>query len=1019
VPAAAGPTGGATVPIPTPATIQASLGHDPAVRVELVAAEPRVVDPIALSFDERGRLYVAEMRDYPLGPPEGSPPQSRINRLEDADGDGVFERSVAFAEELPFVTGLQPWKGGLIVTLAGAVEWLVDADDDGRCDRRESWFTGFAEENSQLRANHPTLGPDGAVYVANGLRGGDVVPVSPGFTGGPRPLSIRGRDFRFDPLGRPLTQAGDAFEAVTGNGQFGLCFDAFGNRFVCSNRNPCVQVMLEDRDIRRNPLGRIPTAVQDVSPAGEASRLAPLSSNWTTSNLHAGQFSAACGVGILSGDGLPPDFRGDALTCDPTANLVHRQRLVAAGPTFTVRPDTGPEFLASRHDWFRPVALAEGPDGCLYVADMCRAVIEHPDFMPTELKTRPDLRHGDTAGRIWRVRAAEGTRRAGPPPHADATPEALAELLGHPNGWHRETACRLLLERPQAQAIPRLREGARAFTAAESRARALLLLAALSRPAHDAMPAASPSERPLDAATLGGALEDPDPRVRRVAARLTAGLLHESNLRQRLVARSRDTDAGVRFEVALRLGDPAGGARRAHDTAHAAAIEPITCDALASILAPLGRAGESSRAADGGDWIAAAVMTSSAGRAAPLLERFLAALEDQATVAANALARALAEQAILEGGAERLAGVVERLRLAHAPENQELSPIGLAVLEGVLRGVERSGRGFAEASREWPRPLVAAVEAALAWAADASGDAARPAADRERAIRCLGLAPAEIGVAGLLPCLSAEGEPPIRLAAITAAGRFDDAAIADALLADAPAHTPAVGRAATAALLSGPRRAARLLAALESGHLPATWLAPEQWKRLATVLPPAERTRVERLEAAATPADREAVIARYQESIIRAGDPHRGRGVFTRQCAGCHRVGGVGINVGPDISDSRVKQPAQYLVDILDPNRAIDSSFFAYTALLHDGRVLTGLVAAETGSAVTLRQPDGVETTIRHDEIDSLRSTGASLMPVGLERVIGPSEMADLVAFLKNWRYDAPLGRSQAEVSAP
>jgi putative membrane-bound dehydrogenase-like protein len=194
---------------------------DDSLRIELAAAEPDVLDPVAIRFDERGRMWVVEMRDYPLGPPEGGEPLSRIRVLEDRDGDGRFETAMTFAEGLSFVTGLQPWKGGVFVTLSGALIYLKDTTGDGRADLEETWFEGFAEQNSQLRANHPRLALDNWIYVANGLRGGKVV--SRKLQDQP-PIDISGMDFRFDPL------TGKA-EAVSGNGQFGLCFDDWGNRF--------------------------------------------------------------------------------------------------------------------------------------------------------------------------------------------------------------------------------------------------------------------------------------------------------------------------------------------------------------------------------------------------------------------------------------------------------------------------------------------------------------------------------------------------------------------------------------------------------------------------------------------------------------------------------------------------------------------------------------------------------------------------------------------------------------------
>ena len=161
----------------------------PGLRMELVACEPEVVDPVAIRFDEDGRMWVVEMRDYPHGPAEGQQPKSQIRILEDTDHDGRFETSHVFADGLLFATGLQPWQGGVFVTLSGRVAYMKDTDGDYRADVDKTLFTGFAEENSQLRANHPRLGLDGMIYVANGLRGGTVVAV--GVEGGSR-LALEG-----------------------------------------------------------------------------------------------------------------------------------------------------------------------------------------------------------------------------------------------------------------------------------------------------------------------------------------------------------------------------------------------------------------------------------------------------------------------------------------------------------------------------------------------------------------------------------------------------------------------------------------------------------------------------------------------------------------------------------------------------------------------------------------------------------------------------------------------------------
>ena len=138
----------------------------PGLRAELVASEPLVTDPVAVRFDAQGRMWVVEMRDYPHGPGEGEVPQCQLRVLTDEDGDGYFETSRIFADHLLFTTGIQPWKGGVIVTMAGQVAYFKDTTGDGRADLRETWYQGFVEDNSQLRANHPRFALDNHIYIA-------------------------------------------------------------------------------------------------------------------------------------------------------------------------------------------------------------------------------------------------------------------------------------------------------------------------------------------------------------------------------------------------------------------------------------------------------------------------------------------------------------------------------------------------------------------------------------------------------------------------------------------------------------------------------------------------------------------------------------------------------------------------------------------------------------------------------------------------------------------------------------
>ncbi len=383
------------------------------LEVQLVAAEPEVVDPVAFCFDSEGRLFVAESRGYPY-PGKGRPKAKlgRIARLEDADGDGRFESRTEFAHGLTFPNGIMPWRKGFYVTDAPDLLYMEDVDDDGIADKREVVLTGFFTNSSseQLRVASPTQGPDGWIYLTSGLAGGKVT--SPKHPERP-PVEARKNDWRFHPETLIV-------EALSSSGQVGQAFDRDGRRFVCDNRKPLRWAVFGPGVLGRNPNLAGISAVMDLAEPGTATPLYPLSPDTTAASYipklmqkpHAGSFTSSCGLCFFSGDALPR-HRGSFFICEPAQNLVHCRSVLETKDKFSSKPSSeGREFLASPDQWFRPVFAGNGPDGALYLCDMYRKYIDHPNYLPPEAAASLDFEAGKKRGRIWRVSSTSKAKPA-------------------------------------------------------------------------------------------------------------------------------------------------------------------------------------------------------------------------------------------------------------------------------------------------------------------------------------------------------------------------------------------------------------------------------------------------------------------------------------------------------------------------------------------------------------------------------------------------------------------------------
>ena len=368
--------------------------------VQLVAAEPLVLDPVEATWDEKGRLFVADMRDYPLGPPNpGDPWLSRIQLLTDENGDGRMDKAVTFADHMDNMQGLLPYDGGLIATTRSQILFLKDTDGDNKADLIKPLIRGFNPKHSQLQVSAPRWGPDGCVHFNNGLDAREIYPAD----APTKVVGIPGSNFKWNPKTGEITPTG-------GKGQYGGAFDDWGHHFYCSNRNPLMFTVMPYEAMLRNPNAGITQVHEDIATPGAETRVYPLQITHTTADAHAGTNTACSGLGVYRGH-LMPELKNNVFVPDPTGQLVTRYKVEPNGASLkATRVGDRTEFFRSSDEWSRPVNFTTGPDGAIYICDIYRRWIDHARFFPEEFVKTHDMRQGENHGRIWRV-VPKGTKQ--------------------------------------------------------------------------------------------------------------------------------------------------------------------------------------------------------------------------------------------------------------------------------------------------------------------------------------------------------------------------------------------------------------------------------------------------------------------------------------------------------------------------------------------------------------------------------------------------------------------------------
>jgi putative membrane-bound dehydrogenase-like protein len=928
-------------------TIHVREGYE----VQVVACEPLVLDPVDIDWGPDGKLWVAEMADYPLGMDGHGKPGGRVRFLEDTNHDGAFDTSTLFAEQLPFPTGIMAWGQGVLVTAAPEIVYLEDSTGDGVADIHQVLYSGFLEGNQQLRVNGLRWGLDNWIYCASGSHHGGYgkdSQITAHQTG--KQHHVGSRDFRI----RPAT---GQLDPQSGPSQYGRNRDDWGNWFGVQNSYPLWHYVLADHHIRRNPHFAPPDPKQQVvTPANPPVYPASKLEKRFHSFEESGRFTSACSAMIYRDNYLFPDgAEHHAFTCEPFHNLVQHNLIAEAGVSFTFRRDPAEQtidFFASEDRWCRPVMVRTGPDGALWVVDMYRYMIEHPEWLPQngQDELRPWFRSGDDRGRIYRIVRSDHQPRPVPRLHALSQLE-LIQTLESSNGWQRDTAQRLLVETRHAQDTP-----------ADATSALMAMLQSSSQPLarlHAMWTLEGRGELP--AAALESRLTDNHPGVRRNAVQIAAE--NQVNVRS-LAPLVQDIDAKVRLELASTLG---------------AYADPMAATLLAELVV-----GSSDQ-----PYIVAAVMSSlNADNASQVLLAALYSARD----AAHSVTAELVTQAMALSKPAEIANIIQTVTTAEETVEKHRFVTLAQILDGLVSRPE-IGRQLSEAVHA---RMAATIDQARRIAADSSADSEL----RSAAVRLL--ARSEVhrdeDVKLMRQLLTPQTPDDLQRAVVGTLARRDTVDAATVLLAGWKSHGPQLRHQILEVLSSRPAWSEGLRKSLEEGLVQPSELSTAMQQQL--LQRNAHAPAWQRALATQVSTDRLAIVRGFEPALALAGNHERGEAIYRKLCIVCHQLGSEGSEVGPQLASVTDKSKSALLHAILDPNASIEAKYYNYAVLTTDGRTLTGRLETETGSSITLVTATGKRETILRRDIEELKSTSKSLMPEGLEQGLSPQDMADLLQFV-------------------
>jgi putative heme-binding domain-containing protein len=922
-------------------------------QVELVASEPDIVNPVAMAFDERGRIWVTESLEYPRRSP--GPGRDRVKILEDTDGDGKADRFTVFAEGLNIPSGIAVGHGGVWVANSPDILFFQDTDGDGKADRREVVVTGFGRSDTHELPNSLSWGPDGWLYGWNGVFN-------------PSHVEYRGKTYDFTCAVfriHPKTREFELFCEGTSN-PWGITWDEEGSAFASACVIDHLWHLTETGYYHRQGGPYPPFTWKIGSIVG-----------------HNHQKAAYCGIHFYDSDAYPASYRGKLFMGNIHGNCVNVDSLARNGSTYV--GSSGPDFLQANDAWFMPVSQKTGPDGCLYVLDWYDRYHCYQDA------NRDPTGIDRLKGRLYRVRYRETPRRA----NFDLgkrTDGELIDLLASPNGHDRDIARRLLTERDTPGSYARLRDLA-LDSKAQRRTRMNALWVLVGRSA-------------LETDDLRALFADPDPGFRAWAVRAAGNARRVApGVREKVVALAHDAHPDVQIQVAIAARKLEGidSVGLLFDVASACGKDALIPHIVWQNLYPLldGRAGRFS-----------ALITTHEGELSPALrailprafEVVLSRGKTNAGIVAGLLGRLVAtrDAASVRQAIGTLAGWFKGRDRDEASVNalrREL--LDLVSDEAWRRPESPFANDFRVLAAYWgdPRGLAEARTNFL--------DPRENVDVRLRALDALIFAvPGEVlsSARKVLEDNRSGGSSRFRGEVLSVLGNLDQPGVAGLILDTFADLEPDLKPRAIELLTQRVAWSLALLKAIGEGKVPASNLNPNQVRRMLATRDPELVKQVGArwgtLREGRDPG-RERVISEMRVLLGRTeGDPFAGVAVFKKLCAQCHKLYGEGQDVGPEITLNGRNSYEQLLSNVFDPSLVIGAAYQGTTIATSDGRILTGLLAENSPERIVLRMQGGKVETVPRSDVEELKVSPMSLMPEDLEKQLQAQEIADLFAFI-------------------